>query len=184
MENEIIKTIKTDCDSMRKLANGDYSEIKELEKNPAVIRYLYLTDLRYSHDIVDHKEKHITDLIIEKYGSGAIKETNNIWCYLYDTAASRIKDVSTVNPNSFDDNEVVAIYRDIEDSTRIMAIKKEEKESFEASHKVVFGDSQILDGNDRYYNTRRMFFDACIKESQEEAVEKLLTKCRNNGSNE
>ena len=173
MKNSIFDSIKKDREDMVKIINRDYGEIKELENNPAVQRYLHLKSLEKSRDLLERGEKGIVGIVIEKYGHGLIKETNNIWCYLYELDSSKAKEISL---QSGDDNIQMVVYIDIENSSRVIAISKEEKEEFEATHKVVYGNQRIGNPIDRYYNTRHYFFEYCLKDGQDKAVKKILTK--------
>lgn len=177
MEKDIVEAIKRDCADMQMMVNKDYSELEELKNNPAVQRYLYLEKLKDERSLVERKERAITDEIIEKYGAGAIKETNNIWCFLYEIPGKRInKYFYFVYADFFNDNDTVALYCDIENSSRQVAIISNRKDEFEATHLVVYGNRDIYDGKGRYYNTRYQFFDDCIKYGQIEAVQKVLSR--------
>ncbi len=158
MENDTLKKIQAEYSDMLKIAQKDYSEIEELAKDPNVQRYLYLRSLADSRDLIEDGKIGALDRIIRDYGINTIKETNNILCYLYELKNG------------------VLVYLDLEDKAKAYAINKEEKEEFERTHKVVYGDTSILDCMGRYYNTRYKFFEDCINEGQETAVEKLLSR--------
>lgn len=158
MENDTLKKIQAEYSDMLKIAQKDYSEIEELAKDPNVQRYLYLSSLADSRDLIEDGKIGALDRIIRDYGTNTIKETNNIWCYLYELKNGML------------------VYLDLEDRAKAYEINKEAKEEFERTHKVVYGDTSILDGMGRYYNTRYKFFEDCINEGQEAAVEKLLSR--------
>ena len=173
MEKDILNKIRQECTDMKKIIRGDLSEIKELEKNPAVQRYCYLMSLKNSQDLIERGERAIIGQIIEKYGNGRIEKTNDIWCFLFELPAEKIKKIPL---GDVEKNQIMAVYQDIEDSSRMIAITKDEQEEFESTHNVVLGNSKIFDESDRYYNIRHKFFDACINSSQEEAIQKVLSK--------
>ena len=161
MEQEILETIKQKYNDMTKISKNDYSELEELEKNPVVQRYLYLKKLKESneelayHGASIYSHHIIIGNILDEYGNGKIKKTNNIWCYLFE-------------------NGDAVVYCDIENKSRITCISKDIQEEFENTNKVVYGSNYIRDYSDRYYNTRYKFFNWCIEEGQEEAVNKVM----------
>lgn len=176
MEKDILEMIRQDYCDMRKISDGDYSEIIELEENPVVQRYRYLIGLKESRDLREYGKRCIVGKIIEKYGHGVIKESNNIWCLLFESEAKYIKGIPFDCFDQIDEEQIVVVYRDVEDSSRTVAISKDRQEEFEATHNVIFGDSQILDYSDRYYNIRHKFFNDCVIDGQDAAVEKILSK--------
>lgn len=170
MENEILEKIKKDYKDMMTIAGGDYSEIEELKKHPAVQRYLQLVKLQDNPSIIragmsEYFEREILGEIIGKYGYGKIKETNHIWFLYYEAVK---------------DGEEILVYVDIEDKSQRIVIKKEDRDEFERTHIVIYGNSNICSGEDRYYNIREMFFGNCLTEGQEVAVQKLLSIYRVN----
>ena len=173
MEKDMLETIKQDYNDMEKISNADYSEIIELEKNPVVQRYRYLISLKESRDLIEYGKSCIIGKIIEKYGHGLIKESNNLWCFLFESEAKHIKGIPFDEVNG---NQIVVVYQDVEDSSKIIAISKDKQEQFEATHNVVFGKPQIYDYLDRYFNVRHEFFKDCITDGQGVAVQKILTK--------
>ncbi len=180
MEKDILEMIKREVSDMTKIADGDYSEIAELEKNPIVRRYLYLKSLEESRDLIEHGRRCIVGRIIDKYGHGVIKESNNIWCFLFEAEAKKVKGSSFEHFDKVDEDQIVVVYRDIEDSSRIIAISKDNQGKFEATHNVVFGNLQILDYSDRFYNTRHKFFENCITDGQDTTVQKILSRHKDN----
>lgn len=179
MEKDILEMIKREASDMKKIADRDYSEISELEKDPIVQRYLYLKGLKESRDLIEDGKRCIVGKVIDKYGHGLIKDSNNIWCFLFESDAKAIREVffpGIFLDGNVRDDQVIVVYRDLENSERINFITKDKQEEFEATHKVVFGKSSILDPAGRYYNTRHQFFEDCINDGQEAAVKKVLSK--------
>lgn len=86
MNKETFEKIKQDFNDMDKISKGDFSEITELEKDPIVQRYNYLLAIKEVCSNIDdyYKQSHIFCEIINKYSTGAIKQTNNIWFWLLD----------------------------------------------------------------------------------------------------
>ena len=159
MEKEVLDLIKEKYHDMKKISNGDYSELEELENNPIVKRYLYLNSLKESRELKENKESEIIDNIMKEYGYGEIKENNNIWCYLY---------------TSEEDN--YAVYKNVEDGSKLAVINSDEIGKFESKNIIVYGNLEILDFYDRYYNLRYDYFKDCIDYNQYVAVKKLLKK--------
>ena len=176
MEKDILEMIKREVSDMKKIADGDYSEISELEKDPIVQRYLYLKGLKESRDLIEYGKRCIVGKVIEKYGHGLIKDSNNIWCFLFESEARNIRGISFDGFDSIPEDQVMVVYQDLEDNTRVIVICKDKQEEFESTHNVVYGKSSILDYSDRYYNTRHQFFEDCINDGQETAVKKVLSK--------
>ena len=167
---EIIEKFKT----MEKIVDGDFSEIEELKKDPKVQRYLYLMDLKNDYDLSYSGKRSIISKIIEEYQS-KIEHTNNIWVMLIELNAKRARDFFDVSDDIGDD-EIVVAYRNLENRNRIVVIRKENQERFEATNKVAYGNTQILDCFDRYYNTSYHFFEDLINNGQEYAVENVLKR--------
>lgn len=180
MKKDILENIKQEYNDMLKISNGDFTEITELENNPVVQRYRHLLDLKKSRDLVEKGKRCIVGKVIEEYGHGVIKESNNIWCLLFETEAKKVKGSSFEHFDKVDEDQIVVLYQDIENSFRTIAISKANQEEFEATHNVVFGKPHIYDSSDRYYNTRRQFFEDCITNGQEEAVKKILSRQKDN----
>ncbi len=179
MKNELLDVMKQEYKDVNKIQSGDYSEIKELEKNPLVIRYLYLTRIKKLYDLGYRYEWDSIYSIIDKYGHGLIMDTNNIWCIYCVTKLSKVKQIPVFyNDKEPDLNDTVYIYKDIEDSTKTIAVSVDSREQFEATHKVTYGNYNIQDNEDRYNNIRFQFFNDCIQENQDIAIEKILSSKR------
>lgn len=176
MKSDILEKIKQESRDMKRIVNRDYSEIEELKRDPAVQRYLYLMELKDSRDLAESGESIVPSVILSKYGSGEIKETNNIWCFIYEAPAKNMVGVTDEEVSGYDDDQVLALYYDIENNTKRIVVKKEDRKAFEAANKVVFGSPHIYDGFDRYFNTRYHFFSDCISDGQEKAVERILAR--------
>ncbi len=175
MNKELYDEIVTTYNDYKAAMDDDSTELKELENNPIVKRYLLLKDI---HDKKSYyfNERHILGEIISKYGNGRIKETNNLWYKFLEGSVSKIKRFSPKKLENMDDEQIAIIYWDIEDSTRDLVILKEDEQLFEKTHNVVYGNTDILDAADRYYNTRHKFFEKCIEQGQDAAVKMLLKK--------
>lgn len=171
MEREILEMIRQEAVDMKKIVSGDYSEIEELKKDSKVQRYLHLIDLKNSRELIEDGERCIVGKIISKYGYGSIKETNGIWCYLFEAPAGRIRGIPV---DSADPDQIMVVYQDLEDAKKLIAVSKEEQKEFEDNHTVVYGNQNIVSYGDRYYNTRHRFFKECIDNGQEEAIKKLI----------
>lgn len=180
MEKDILEMIKQEYSDMEKISTRDYSEIASLETSPDVQRYRYLIGLKNDRDLIEYGKRCIVGKVIDKYGHGLIKESNNIWCFLFESDTKSIKGIPFALVETADDEDIAVIYRDLEDSSRMIAISKANQEEFEATHNVVFGNPQISDYSDRYYNIRHKFFESCITNGQEIAVQKILSRSKNN----
>ena len=120
------------------------------------------------------KETAIVEAVVNVYGFGAIKETNEIWCYLFTTTADKSRNIP--GAEKLKPDQEVAIYQDIENSCRYVAVATDKQKEFEQTHKVAYGDTKISSFEDRYHNTRKKFFSECINGSQEEAIKKVLVR--------
>jgi hypothetical protein len=175
MEKEILEAMKKEYKDMETIANRDHSEFKELENDPKVQRYLYLKKLMDSRTLIESGTKYIADELVDKYGSGKIRQSNNIWCYYFENEGKKLKYYIYTEKEDFTDDDIVVVYIDIENEHRTVAIKKENQEEFEKNNIVVYGNMSIQDPYDRYYNTRLQFFKECLANGQEAAVTKMLT---------
>lgn len=173
MNKELLEQIRKEYKDYSKMTLKDYSELEELERNPIVIRYKYLLKLKDDiarSNFYDGKDPNYTCEVISKYGRGSITETNNIWCWLVDISARKYETIFNKALDDFSRNDLVSVYRDLENSKKTIVIPYTEQASFEATHKVVRGKRYIADFEDRYCNTRYPFFDLCLKESEEAAI--------------
>ena len=112
MEKEILEMIKKEVSDMEKIAVRDYSEIEKLEKDPNVQRYIYLKGLKENRDLIEYGARGIIYDIIEKYGHGLIKESNNIWCFLFESEVKDVKGIPISYLNDFDDDEKMLKIKD------------------------------------------------------------------------
>lgn len=172
MDKETLKQLKQDYNDITKIATGDLKELEELEKNPAVKRYKHLLNIK---DLVNTKdESELFGEIINKYGNGLIKSTNNLWFWYLDISASDYEKTFNKPLENIPKDQIVSVYVDIENSTKIIAIPFAEKATFEAQNKVIRGKRTIADPEDRYYNTKFSFFTNCLQKDQKRATQTML----------
>lgn len=114
--------------------------------------------------------------IIKKYGSGSIKQTNNLWVWLSDMTVNDYEETFGITLDKDNKNRQISVYVDIENSNRMVAVPFEQQADFEYSSTVVRGKQTISNPYDRYSDVRREFFLLCINEGQEQAVKTLLEK--------
>ena len=114
--------------------------------------------------------------ILDKYGRNNIEKTNEIWFLLYEVPAKTYKKWNQKSQLEIDDDKIVLVYKDIENSSKTIFINKDEQEEFEMTHTIIEGNLKINDPIDRYYNARHEFFNLCINEGQEVAVQRTLLK--------
>ncbi len=175
MEQEILDAMRKERKDMETIANRDFSELEELKKDPKVQRYISLKELIDSNSVTVYGTRFIVNDLMEKYGSGKIQYTNNIWCYFFEDVFKKVKYYNFSINDEFKDDDIVVLYIDIENDNRMIAIKKEKQEEFEKNNIVVYGKMSILDPNDRYYNTRIQFFRECLENGNEAGLAKMLT---------
>ena len=175
MNKSIFKTMQEEYHDIKKIVEGDFSEIEELENNPAVQRYKKLLGLKDSR-FEFRNENDITGYLLSKYGQGVIQETNHIWFFIYELSLQKYEEFFHSSFKEGDRDSTVLVYFDLENSQKYIAINKEKQKDFESTHQVIVGKSSIEDGFDRYYNARHEFFDLCLKDEQDVVVQKILTK--------
>lgn len=175
MKESILRRLVEEYNDIKKISAGDFSEIEQLEENPMIQRYKHLLKLKEARFELDNEDR-ISGHILSEYGQGLIQETNNIWCLAYEISAQKYEEWFNESLIDFDKNSIVLVYFDIENNQRHIVIRKEEQECFEQNHNVITGNLSILDNIDRYYNVRDEFFRSCIKDGQEVAIQKILTK--------
>ena len=175
MDKNTLEAIKSEAMDMKKIAEGDYSEIKKLEENPIVQKYLHLKALQDSPYGVRNNDD-VVYRIMDNYAYGLINDTNDIWVYYFEKAVGILKErgFSSIPLDGYDDDQVLVIYKDLENGERLIAIREEEQKEFESTHKVTYGKESIYDSQDRYFNIRYQFFKSVIEENQEEAVKRVL----------
>ena len=76
---------------IKKIVEGDFSEIEELENNSAVQRYKKLLGLKDSR-FEFRNENDITGYLLSKYGRGVIQETNHIWFFVYELSLQKYEE--------------------------------------------------------------------------------------------
>lgn len=178
MKKEILEEIKKEAEDIKKIAKGDFKEIDELEKNSVVMRYLHLLNLKetFEYTCGYNIDECTIEYLVEKYGKGVIQESNNVWYYVFKISAEKCEKYFNYPLNDFDKNCEVLVYMDIEDSERKIIISESEQEEFESTHNIIAGNLSIYDEMDRYYNVRSEFFRSCLKEGNDVAVQKILSK--------
>ena len=172
MKKEIYDDMMDYYDSSYKILIGDYSELEELEKDPKVQKYIILQELKNNPYPPQNKDELVNECQ-KKFGI-SLEETNDIWIFMcelpYESCVLRFKavlDKKYINQN-------IAVYRNIE-SRMLKFVTEEDKKEFESKHIVIEGNLDISDFNDRYNNARFTFFKSMIDDSQEKAVEKILS---------
>ena len=177
MEIELYEKIKKRQEEYEKLAKGDYSEILKLKQTELVKRYLYLIELKEYVDetnFYDGKDPNIAVEVIEKYGTGKIHRTNEIWMSIIEFSKEDYEKFFNKPLPNISNGTMVTMYWDIENKAREVVIPAEAKDEFESTHRVISGDLSILDAWDRYFNARYQFFNIMFSEGQEVAVAKIL----------
>lgn len=175
MKETVFKQMTEKYKDIKKISEGDFSEIDELEKNPIVQRYNYLLGLKNSRYEFENEDR-IAGYLLRKYGYGFIQETNDIWCLVYEISVQQYEEWFKTSLSEYDKNSTVLVYYDIENNQKHIAISKDEQENFESTHNVIFGKLSIKDDEDRYYNVRHEFFSTCLNEGQEVAIQRILKK--------
>lgn len=176
MNREILEKMKQDFNDMDKILKGDFSEITELEKNPIVERYKYLLDIKKSYSSTDdyYRQSHIFGEIINKYSTGLIEQTNNIWFWFFNVPVSKYEEIFRTSLDGNAKDSIIAVYIDLENSKRVITIPIDKQDDFESTNNVIRGKRSIFDSADRYYNARYEFFNLCINEDQDLAVKMML----------
>lgn len=176
MDREILIKIKQDYTNMVKISGGDFSEIAKLENNPIVQRYKHLLRIKESYYGADdyYRQANFFSEIIHKYSNGLIKQTNNIWFWFFDVSVRTYEEIFSTTLDMMDKDRIVAVYRDLENSTRVITIPIENQGEFESNNNVIRGKRTIIDSEDRYYNTKYEFFNLCINGDQDLAVNRML----------
>ncbi len=179
MEQEIYEKIKKEQKDYETLSQDDYSEIKKLEKEELVKRYLYLKKVKDEIDkmrFYDGKNPDIPALIIDNYGYGQIKKTNEIWTPILEFPKETFEDFFKKSLPDIPPKTMLTMYWDLENRKKEIYIPEFEKKEFESTHKVITGNMEIRDAEGRYYNTRYQFFKILLEEGQEEAVSYIIDK--------
>lgn len=173
MRQEIYDGMMNYFDVACKIMKDDFNELKKLEEKPDVIRYKAL--MKMKEDI--RTIKNVNELIEQcktKFGIG-LEETNNIWVYAYELSCEECERVFYKKLGDEYKNKRVVVYCDLESAYKYKYIPYEDKEEFESSNKVIYGNKDMLSFSDRYYDARSNFFKYAILEGQEQAVQKVLT---------
>lgn len=176
MNNKILEKIKQDFVDIDKISKGDFSEITELEKNPIVQRYKYLLDIKNSYFITDsnNNQSHIFGEIINKYSTGLIEQTNNIWFWFLNMPVGKYEEIFSTSLSKTDKDSIIAVYMDLENSKKVITIPIDKQDDFESANYVIRGNRSIVDSGDRYYNARYEFFKLCVSGDQNLAVKMML----------
>lgn len=178
MKKEIYDEMMNYFDMACKIMKEDFSELKELEEKPDVIRYKEL--MKMKEDI--NSIRNINELIEQckvKFGF-KLEETNNIWVYAYESSCEECERIFYKDLGEEYKNKRVVVYCDLESACKYKYIPYEDKEEFESSNRVIYGNMDMLSFSDRYYDARTNFFKYAILEGQEQAVQKVLTMYKKN----
>ena len=121
-----------------------------------------------------YREAHIYGKLIDKYGNGLIKNTNNLWVWLLETDINNYERLFKTSLEETDKNKIINVYVDLENSNIVTCVTLEDKDHFEETHNVLKGKRTIIDFNDRYFNLRYEFFKLSLNYEQKDVVKKLL----------
>ena len=159
-------------------------EIKLLEQNPTVKKYLELVELYEKNTLGKMDEfgkKTDEDLLHSSLCSVRINETNNIYVYIGTFQKNYEYDIEHGSPdyrvNKNDPNADYRIYRNLElmayqDAYEI-EVQIDDCEKFEQEHIVIYPKKTSL-YNQFFLKTRDEFFKTSVYESQEKALERIL----------
>lgn len=192
MTNEEREEIKAKYENLLKIKKEilkQKDEIKELEQNPIVRRYLELKE-RIESDQVDdyYKIVHLSnEMILEKVmESVSTTNTNNIYVYLATYQINREKKsaddpvepvdyiVSLEDPEA-DYIEYMSIELDEYPIKNIQSVAPDNRKEFEQNNIVLYPPDGV--NNAKYYSEiRMMYFNTAIKYGCDKAVEKVLYK--------
>ena len=164
MDNVTLEKMQQDYNDVKKVVNGDYSEIEKLEQDPAVKRYLFLKSLKDDVSLAYGGESSAIDYIMRKYGRGEIKDSDTTWFFYFEDVSKELLHAKNVYEyfEEVPDNQMMVVYVAIENDRRIIAISKDKQEEFEREHTVVYGKESILDRRDRYYNEKYRIFERLL----------------------
>lgn len=189
MNDNVLNGLKMEYQEIIGAIDSDFKEITEMEKSSCanMQRYKHLKELR---DIISmyrfqgnqvYIKLKILDLCIKS--CGIIEDTNDIYLLMYEGEIEIIERIlgkeyveSSLGQYAKDKNNIAVYYIDIENPLKKIIVPIEKQDEFEKTHTVVIGKQTIYDCNDRYYNLRSEFFDTCIKQDQEQAVQLVLQK--------
>ena len=159
-------------------------EIKLLEQNPTVKKYLELVNLYEKNTtgrMYEFDKKTDDDLLYSSLCSVRINETNNIYVYMGTFQKNYECDIehgsTDYRVNKYDPDVDYRIYRNLElmsyqDAYEI-EVQIEDCEKFEQEHIVIYPQNTSL--CDQYYlKLKDEFFETSVYESQEKALEKVL----------
>lgn len=150
MQKDILAKIKQDYTDMCKIISSDF-----------------LIDNYY-------RQADIFCEIINKYSNGLIKQTNNIWFWFFNMKVREYEEMFSTSLDKADKDSTIAVYFDLENSTKVITIPIDEQIDFESNNNVIRGKRTIDDPVDRYYNARYEFFNLCVNKEQDLAVKVML----------
>lgn len=173
MEQEILESLRLDIEDVKEIIRSNFEEIKKLEKNPKVKRYIHLLRLKeeLENGLNLNSDKEIAIHELGKYTQGIIQETNDIWFLIGKYTLEEYLDTFGTTP-SVKDNFL--LYVNLENEKMHNCIKPEKQLDFESEHTVIKTNKR----NDwhGYYKMRNKFFVDCVKEGETTAYQKVLTK--------
>ena len=177
MENEILEKIKKEYKDIGESLNSNFREINRLEDNQFVKRYNYLKGLKeqVSSGCFDDS-KSVLDYCIEKHGYGKVRQTNEIWLFMFECPIRTFERMFNIRLIEEDKSKIIEYYTDIENKAKHAIVLKGNQEEFERKHNIITGKKDILDYIDRYNNARHEFFISCVEEGQNRAVKMILEK--------
>lgn len=182
MTEDILKLIEGSFEfkqNKKKYVLDLLNQIKELNKDETVIKYLNLLDEFNSIDYIGILNFSLEDMLASSLRAHMhlIKETNNIYFYLGEFMLDNTNDFrfgpKDVKLDAGDSKAEYKIYINIENNNKIR-IPINESKNFESKHKVIFSDQIQL--NSAFINAQTEFIKTALEEGQEAACDKILSK--------
>ena len=176
MNGEFLKNVRRDLEEKkneRERMSKLFDELSVLRTNPYVKRYLQLVqyDSVANRAFASKSEEGLLDDLFLHY-SNRIVDTNNIYfCLGYFIEDENMKEV----PSSFDEEGAYKKYIYLEDDSKIVRIHIDKVEFFEKSYSIIHSKSSNIYDSE-YYDLQKMFFTTSVKETQESAINLVLSR--------
>lgn len=173
MEQEILENLRLDIEDIKEIIRSNFEEMQELEKNPKVKRYIHLLHLKEELENGSQleNEKEIAIHELNKYTQGVIQETNDIWFLFGKYTSEEYISTFATTPSIKDD---FLLYINLENEKMHKCIIPSKQLEFESEHTVIKTNKN--NNWQGYYKIRNKFFIDCLREGEDKAYQKVLTK--------
>lgn len=177
-EEELLKIREryTELVNLKEEVTKIKENMEELKKVPEVQKYIELYDKLNSwvyYDVKHADYKHLAESLARSKG---VTPTTNIYCYIGTYQYDENMDPDKIGDFS-EDMDFVS-FTNIETFKSSIKVKPEDLQEFVKENIIVSPTELCQDGAMLYYMVQNEYFETCVKEGQDKAIEKCKKYAR------